>query len=97
MWCATPGVWMCFSCFMIGVFALIWVAWVNLYRIWRTQLHRKPISSVYQAISRALWIVAVLLIGFFTSFMLWGLWVSVPDLVRASCWDCNGVLGQTAG
>ena len=53
------------------VFALLLgYAWVELYRLWMRQFHRKPLSSAYQGMKLLGWLLLVALVASITMFFL---------------------------
>jgi len=82
MWELTPTLYcICFGG-MLVLFAPIGFAWVALYRLWKSQFHRKAISSDYQITELLTWLLVVAITIFGSIVLLYFYWLVAPIFLR---------------
>ncbi len=78
MWPITPEFTFIFFSCMLGVFALLGYAWVELYRSWKIKAHDKP--SVHPIATQISWLILLIATIFGSGFMLWFFWTAISVL-----------------
>ena len=70
--------WQCFGlliCFFLVLYGAQVYGWILLYRLWRRNFHRKPLSSMRQRVMLFGW---MLLVVFLVFYALWSVRIFIP-------------------